>query len=179
MNNWVKTIFRHDTQQGGVWYSCAVAGKDQEGEKSYEYWPVDFPQDTQIPDRARVEFKDFFISYYTRKDGTIQHKFVVSDFLMAQPQQPPAYQQAPQGYQRQAIAAGPGGYVQQYQAPPQYVQYGQPVQPGEIQTNTQMPQPNVRTTAQLQQAQQAAQAATAVNRRPQPDFEQLEEDVPF
>lgn len=112
MNNWIKTIFRHQTQQGGAWYSVAVSGKDEAGEKKYEYWPVDFPQGTEIADRTRIEFKDFYISFYTRRDGTIQYKFVVQDFLM----QPASYQQQgwnngqqrpPQQYQQaQRTAAG-------------------------------------------------------------------------
>lgn len=130
MNNWVKTIFRHNTQQGGAWYSCAVSGKDGNGETIYEYWPVDFPQGTDLPDRIRVEFKDFFITYYTKRDGGIQHKFVVRDFLAGQVQ-PPAQQQGqpvqqpaqPQQYGYQQ----PAGYYPQ-QAPAQPVQ--QPAQPG-------------------------------------------------
>lgn len=91
MNNWVKTIFRHETKQGGAWFSAAVLGKDEAGEKKYEYWPVDFPQGTDIPDRSRVELKDFFISFYTRRDGSIQYKFVVQDFLLQEG--PAAYTQ--------------------------------------------------------------------------------------
>lgn len=139
MNEWIKTIFRHPTQQGGVWYSCAVAGKDQEQNKSYEYWPVDFPQGTEIPDRAKVEFKDFFISYYTRHDGTVQHKFVVRDYLITEyastngvaPNQAAGYtqQQVPPGYQRQPMAVGPGGYSQHYGSTPAPRQpYGQQTQ---------------------------------------------------
>lgn len=112
MNNWIKTIFRHETQQGGAWYSVAVSGKDEAGEKKYEYWPVDFPQGTDIADRTRIELKDFYISFYTRRDGTIQYKFVVQDFLM----QPASYQQ---GRQQQGWNNGQQRQAQSYQQRPQ------------------------------------------------------------
>lgn len=112
MNNWIKTIFRHETQQGGAWYSVAVSGKDEAGEKKYEYWPVDFPQGTDIPDRTRVELKDFYISFYTRRDGNIQYKFVVQDFLM----QPASYQQ---GRSQQGWNGGQQRQAQSYQQRPQ------------------------------------------------------------
>ena len=165
MNNWVKTIFRHETPQGGAWYSVAVSGKDQEGAKKYEYWPVDFPQGTEIPDRARVEFKDFFISFYTRRDGGTQYKFVVQDFLLqggsaVYPQngRPQAYQQPARGYGQQPQRQQPQGWSNGWPQPgPQYPQ------PPQTQTSQPLPQPNVVTTAQNQQ----------------PDFEQLDEEVPF
>lgn len=166
MNNWIKTIFRHDTPQGGVWYSVAVLGKDQAGEKQYEYWPVDFPQGTDIADRAKIEFKDFYISFYTRNDGTVQHKFVVQDFLLQGGSAVYPQQRQQQGYQQPAMNYG------DYNTP-QYQQQGwnngwrqpgpQYPQPPQVQTNQPVPQPNVVTTAQNQQ----------------PDFEQLNEDVPF
>lgn len=112
MNNWIKTIFRHETQQGGAWYSVAVSGKDEAGEKKYEYWPVDFPQGTDIADRTRIELKDFYISFYTRRDGTIQYKFVVQDFLM----QPASYQQ---GRPQQGWNNGQQRQAQSYQQRPQ------------------------------------------------------------
>lgn len=131
MNSWVKTIFRHETPQGGAWYSVAVSGKDQEGAKKYEYWPVDFPQGTEIPDRARVEFKDFFISFYTRRDGGTQYKFVVQDFLLQEG--PAAYpqQRTPQGYRQPARSYGQqpqnwsGGWQRQQQAPQQAPDFDQ------------------------------------------------------
>lgn len=150
MNNWIKTIFRHDTPQGGAWYSVAVSGKDQEGAKKYEYWPVDFPQGTDIADRAKVEFKDFYISFYTRRDGATQYKFVVQDFLLQQGNASYPQNGRPQAYQQPARQA----YQQQYAAP----QYQQPaINYG---PNNRPPQ--------------------AQNRPPQPDdFEQLDEEVPF
>jgi hypothetical protein len=162
MNNWVKTIFRHDTENGGAWYSVAMSGKDPEGNKRYEYWPIDFPQGTNLPDRVRVELKDFFITFYTRRDGGTQYKFVVQDFLVGQQQPAPQQQQGygqyrgPQQYQRPARTPAyqpQGGYAPQpqYQQPPQYQQ-----------------QP------QYQQPQPAPQPA------PQADaFEAIDEDVPF
>lgn len=150
MNNWVKTIFRHDTQAGGVWYSCAVAGKDQDGQTIYEYWPCYFPDGTELPDRARVEFKDFYIGFYIKHDGTPQHKFVVQDFLVGQGQQSvqQGYGQyrAPQGYQRPSRSQG-------------YPQQG-------YQQNT--------AGNYVPQQRQARQP------EPQPDsFEYINEDVPF
>lgn len=158
MNNWVKTIFRHETPQGGAWYSVAVSGKDQEGAKKYEYWPVDFPQGTDIADRAKVEFKDFYISFYTRRDGATQYKFVVQDFLLqggsaVYPQngRPQAYQQPARGYGQQQQYQQQGWNNGWRQPGPQYPQ------PPQVQTN-------VVTTAQNQQPD---------------DFEQLDEEVPF
>lgn len=83
MNGLIKTVFRHETQQGGTWYSCAFAGKNAQGETEYDYWTIDFPKDTDIKDRSRVEFKDFFETYYTRKDGTKQFKYVVKEWQPA------------------------------------------------------------------------------------------------
>ena len=163
MNNWVKTIFRHETPQGGAWYSVAVSGKDQEGAKKYEYWPVDFPQGTDIADRAKVEFKDFYISFYTRRDGATQYKFVVQDFLLqggsaVYPQngRPQAYQQPARGYGQQPQGQQTQGWGNGWQQQPQ--QYQQPaVNYG---PNNRPPQTQ--------------------NRPPQPDdFEQLDEEVPF
>lgn len=156
MNNWVKTVFRHDGQNGSLWYSVAVAGKDGQGNKVYEYWPADFPKGTEIPDRSRVELKDFFISFYTKNDGTVQHKFVVQDFIVSQQQPQQGYAQPPQ-YQQ---AAYPGYPPQQYQQPPQYYNgagYPQAMPPRPAQPPVQQPV-----------QQQAA-----------PDFEQIDEDVPF
>lgn len=171
MNNWVKTIFRHNTQQGGAWYSCAVSGKDGNGETTYEYWPVDFPQGTDLPDRIRVEFKDFFMTYYTKRDGTIQHKFVVRDFLAGQVQ-PPVQQQG-QPVQPQAQAQ-PQQYGYQPQAPayapPQQYGYQQPAQ-----TQAGYYQQPVQQPAQYQQQPQQQPLPA-----PQADaFEALDEDVPF
>ncbi len=160
MNNWVKTIFRHDTEQGGTWYSVAVAGRDGNGEKVFQYMPVDFPKGTEIGDRAKVEFKDFFLSFFTKRDGSTQFKFVVNDFLVqqVQPQQP----MPPQGYPQQV----------QYQQPMPQQYYGgmgypQPMQQMPLQPQAQMVQPQVMPQAPVQ----APQA--------QPDFEQINEDVPF
>ena len=158
MNNWVKTIFRHNTQQGGAWYSCAVSGKDGNGETVYEYWPVDFPQGTDLPDRIRVEFKDFFITYYTKRDGGIQHKFVVRDFLAGQVQQPAQTQP-------------------QQQAQP--AQYQQPVQTGQFTYQQpvgyyQQPAPAQTQAGYYQQPVQQPGAPA-----PQQSFEALDEDVPF
>lgn len=152
MNNWTKTIFRHDTPQGGVWYSVAVLGKDQAGEKQYEYWPVDFPQGTDIPDRSRVEFKDFYISFYTRQDGSVQHKFVVQDFLTPRATQQPVMNRQPQVYQQPQPQGWSNGWPQ---PAPQYMPPQGYSQPPQVQTN---PAP--------QQKQQA-------------DFEQINEEVPF
>jgi len=181
MNNWVKTIFRHDTEQGGTWYSVAVAGKDGNGEKTFEYWPVDFPQGTQIMDRSKVEFKDFFVSYFTKRDGTIQHKFVVNDFLIQQPtyQQQPQIQPSrpPQGYPQPVQYGQPANvpYQQPYppQQQPQQTQYyngqgyAQPYQPAPA------PQP------QMAPAQPQAQPPAQPQQQQMTDFEQIDEDVPF
>ena len=113
MNNWIKTIFRHETQQGGAWYSVAVAGKDGNGEKTYEYWPVDLPQGTEIADRTKIEFQDFYISYYTKRDGTIQHKFIVQRFAPVNGYQQPQTYQQPQQYAPQYMNGQPQAYQQQ------------------------------------------------------------------
>lgn len=170
MNNWTKTIFRHETPQGGAWYSAAVAGKDGQGAKTYQYWPVDFPQGTEIPDRARVEFKDFFITYYIRKDGAIQYKFVVQDYIAA----PPSYQQgqAPQGYQQPARQQGTqGGWNIPTTTPPgQSYTVSCGAQQPRGQGYTQ--QPVQQTT--LPQHQGRPQELTNPN-----DFEALDEEIPF
>lgn len=98
MSRMVKTVFKHQNNKGGTYYSVAVSGKDAEGEQAYVYWYVDFPKGSEIPDRARIEFKDYYITFYTKQDGTIQYKFVVQDYLEARDdfgQQPPRRQQKP------------------------------------------------------------------------------------
>ena len=83
MSRMVKTVFKHQNNKGGTYYSVAVSGKDAEGEQAYVYWYVDFPKGSEIPDRARIEFKDYYITFYTKQDGTVQYKFVVQDYLEA------------------------------------------------------------------------------------------------
>lgn len=107
MNDWTRTIFRHETQAGGAWYSCAVAGKDADGEDIYEYWPVDFPKGTDIADRTRITFKDFTVGFYTRRDGEIQHKFIVKDFIISQGNAVYPKSHAPRGFQKPARAPRP------------------------------------------------------------------------
>lgn len=106
MNGWKGTLFKHTKDDGSIWYTIAISGKDADGEKVYEYLPIEFPQGTDIQDRAKIELTDFFMSFYTRKNGERQYKFVVKGYNFQN-----GYQQRQGGYQQ--------GYQQRPQRPRQ------------------------------------------------------------
>lgn len=154
MKDLIKTVFRHETESGGIWYTCAVGHKNREtGDFDAIYIPLQFRQGVDVPDRSKISISEMSLDYYTKKDGTQQIVIKVWNFGYVQPQQP-SYQQ--QGYQTQY------GYPVQ---PPQNNGYQQPYMSPAPNTYQPQPQPQGRP----RQPQQQAPA----------DFEAIDEQVPF
>lgn len=112
------TVFRHD-KNGHTFYSVAVSKKNSRGETEFGYKLVQFKKGVDIADRAKIEIKNAWETFYTSKDGETVFYVFISDFVLQRGNAagyPPNSQ--PYGYQAQGYQSQDQGYQGGQEQPP-------------------------------------------------------------
>ena len=125
------TVFRHD-KNGHTFYSVAVSRKNSEGDTIFGYKLVQFKKGVDLADRAKIDIRNGWESFYVNKDGETIFYVFIADFVLQegsavnyqQPQQygqqtAPQYGRTPEQLQQASQAAAAATAMNRQPQPPE------------------------------------------------------------